>query len=198
MVYTTSTLTYLSYFPMKKTVVTLAFSGILLLAGAGCAKESTLVAPGAMMKTDATSSSWNDHGMEEEENTTTTKGDGDAMMDKNNDHMMNKAGAMMEKGSYETYSPEKLALAKTGKVIIFFKAGWCPTCNTVDADVKEHLGEIPTGVNILIADYDTSTDLKKKYGVTYQHTFVQVDAQGNLIKKWSGSPTLAMIVKEIK
>jgi hypothetical protein len=188
---------------MKKTLATVAFSGLLLLAGAGCAKESTLVNPGAMMKTETTDSMQNENKMEKDPTPAMKEGamekkDGDTMMNKNSDQMMNKAGAMMEKGSYETYSPEKLALAKDGKVVIFFKAGWCHTCNTVDLDVKEHLGEIPSGINILIADYDTSTDLKKKYGVTYQHTFVQVDAQGNLIKKWSGSPTLAMIVKEIK
>jgi hypothetical protein len=46
-------------------------------------------------------------------------------------------------------------------------------------------------------DYDNSDELKKKYGVTYQHTLVQVDKDGNLIKKWSGSPTLTSLVKEV-
>ena len=40
-------------------------------------------------------------------------------------------------------------------------------------------------------------ELKKKYEVTYQHTFVQVDAQGNMIKKWSGG-ALADIIDETK
>ena len=40
-------------------------------------------------------------------------------------------------------------------------------------------------------------DLKKKYGVVYQHTFVQVDKDGNLIKKWSGSPNLSSLVTQV-
>ena len=57
---------------------------------------------------------------------------------------------------------------------------------------------IPEDVHILVVDYDAAQDLKKKYAVTYQHTFVQVDAEGKLLKKWSGSPTLAALIAEIK
>jgi hypothetical protein len=46
-------------------------------------------------------------------------------------------------------------------------------------------------------DYDTSNDLKTKYGVTYQHTFVQIDSSGNAITKWVGGDTAALI-KNIK
>lgn len=120
--------------------------------------------------------------------------------------MIKKEGGTMTKseptiakvGTYQAYSPEKLALAKTGKVVIFFKAGWCHTCQALGNDIEAHLSDIPGNVNILIADYDTSTELKRKYGITYQHSFVQVDANGGIIKKWSGSPTLATLVGEIK
>lgn len=101
-------------------------------------------------------------------------------------------------GKYEDYSEEKLALATTGKVILFFKAGWCSECAEVNANIISHLTDIPQNIAILKVDYDRSTALKKKYQVTYQHTFVQVDAAGNLIKKWSGSPTLAEIIAQIK
>ena len=47
-------------------------------------------------------------------------------------------------------------------------------------------------------DYDNSTSLKQKYGVTYQHTLVQVDSKGAQIAKWSGSPTLSALLKEVK
>ena len=36
--------------------------------------------------------------------------------------------AMVEKGSYELYAPEKLAKANEGDVVLFFRATWCPTC----------------------------------------------------------------------
>ncbi|MBI5405999.1 thioredoxin family protein [Candidatus Kaiserbacteria bacterium] len=110
-----------------------------------------------------------------------------------------ESAAMMAKaGSYEVYSPEKIAKAATGKVVLFFRAGWCPTCKALDADIRSHLKDIPADVTILDVDYDNSTALKQKYGVTYQHTLVQVDASGNQITKWSGGLTLAEFVTNIK
>lgn len=121
---------------------------------------------------------------------------GDTMV-KEGDTMMKEGEAMMA-GQYIPYAADKLALAETGKVVLFFRASWCPTCKAVDADIKAHLKDIPKDVTILDVNYDDSTALKQKYGVTHQHTFVQVDAKGNLITKWSASPTLAAIVTNIK
>ena len=125
--------------------------------------------------------------------------EGGAMMEKKDGAMMEKEGdAMMSKGSYEMYDASKLAMANDGKVVLFFKASWCPTCRALDADIKANLGAIPGGVTILEVDYDKSGDLKQKYGVTMQHTLVQVDAQGNQIMKWSGGNTLSTVVEKIK
>ena len=101
-------------------------------------------------------------------------------------------------GSYESYAPEKLAFAETGNVVLFFRASWCPTCRALDKDIKENLGAIPTDLKILDVDYDNSQELKQKYGVTTQHTLVQVDKDGNMISKWSGSPTLLSLVSQVK
>jgi thioredoxin 1 len=106
--------------------------------------------------------------------------------------------AMMEKGSYESYSADKLARADKGDVVLFFKASWCPSCKAVDADIKANLASIPKGLSILEVNYDTATELKTKYGVTYQHTFVQVDSKGAQIAKWSGSPTLAALTTKVQ
>ena len=122
----------------------------------------------------------------------------DAMMKKEDTTMM-KSDTMMKAGSYEAYAPEKVAMASADHdVVLFFRAGWCPTCRSVDADIKANLGKIPSSLTILDVNYDNSTALKQKYGVTYQHTFVQVDKDGNLIKKWSGSGTLTALVAEVK
>ncbi len=121
-----------------------------------------------------------------------------AMMEKNQteeETMIQDENAMMQKGSYEAYSVDKLALANKGDVILFFRATWCPTCRALDADIKAN--SVPAGVTILDVDYDTEIALKQKYGVTTQHTLVQVDAAGTLIKKWQGSPTLASIVANV-
>ena len=123
----------------------------------------------------------------------------DSMMKKDETSMIDKSDTMMKAGSYEAYAPEKVALASlTHDVVLFFRASWCPTCKAVDADIKANLSKIPSDLAILDVNYDNSSELKKKYGVTYQHTFVQVDKDGNMIKKWSGSPTLSALVAEIK
>lgn len=128
---------------------------------------------------------------------TMMKDDEDSMMEDEKE-MMEEGDTMMQKGTYESYSPEKLALADTGKVVLFFRASWCPTCRTLDADIKGNLDDIPGGVHILDVNYDDSTSLKQKYGVTYQHTLVQVDSSGNQITKWTGSSTLASLLGNIK
>jgi thiol-disulfide isomerase/thioredoxin len=130
----------------------------------------------------------------------------DAMMEDTDSAMVEKDSggvmegeAMMEKsGSYEAYSAEKLAKANEGDVVLFFRASWCPTCTALDASIKASAPVIPSGLTILDVDYDNSQSLKQKYGVTYQHTLVQVDASGTLIKKWSGSSDLAALVAEVQ
>ena len=108
-------------------------------------------------------------------------------------------GTMMSTGSYEAYSPDLVApAAAAGDVVLFFRASWCPTCRALDADIKANLGKIPKGVTIFDVNYDNSTALKQKHGVTYQHTLVQVDAEGNQIAKWSSTPTLAELLTKIK
>ena len=86
----------------------------------------------------------------------------------------------------------------TGNVVLFFRASWCPKCRALDADINANIKNIPGNLTILNVDYDNSTELKKKYGVTYQHTLVQVDKSGAMIKKWAGSPTLADFIMEVK
>lgn len=105
---------------------------------------------------------------------------------------------MKEAGSYEPYDASKLAMAKDGRVVLFFRASWCPTCRTLDADIKKNISAIPAGVTILDVDYDRYTDLRKRYGITTQHTLVQVDADGEELGKWVGSATLAELVSKVK
>lgn len=132
-------------------------------------------------------------GMMEDDYGSTTKNDNS----KTENESMTSDLAMVDTGSYEMYSPEKIFKAENNKVVLFFRASWCPTCRALDKDIRVNLKSIPSGVIILDVDYDNSSLLKQKYGVTYQHTLVQVDKDGNLIKKWTGSPTLTLFIKEI-
>ena len=74
-------------------------------------------------------------------------------------------------------------------VVLFFAADWCPTCQEAAKNLEADPAAIPTGLAIVRVDYDNSDELKQKYGVTTQHTFVQVDADGNELAKWTGSTT---------
>jgi thioredoxin-like negative regulator of GroEL len=101
-------------------------------------------------------------------------------------------------GIYTAYTPEKLASATSSKILLFFHAPWCEECHELNKDITEHLNDIPKDVLILKVDYDTSAELKKKYGVTHQYTIVQVDNQGKMIKKFGGRPTLAKVLTQTK
>jgi thiol-disulfide isomerase/thioredoxin len=109
-----------------------------------------------------------------------------------------KTDTMMKVGSYEAYSADKIARAETGDVVLFFHASWCPSCRGLNTSIESNLKSIPEGVTILKTDYDKETELKKKYGVTYQHTLVQVDKDGNMIKKWSGGGSLDNLLSQIQ
>lgn len=118
---------------------------------------------------------------------------GDTMMKK---EPSSETAMMPAKGVYVDYDPSKLANATEGPVVLFFHAPWCPTCKKANTNFME--GSIPDGLTLLKTDYDSSTAMKQKYGVTYQHTFVQVDKDGNLIKKWSGSSTYDALTSQLK
>ena len=98
------------------------------------------------------------------------------------------------------YSSENLAMATAngGKSLIFFHAQWCPYCLGAEKDILSKFNQVPEDVTILKADYDTEKMLKQKYAVTTQHTFVQVDQNGNEITKWVGGDTLEEILARIK
>lgn len=105
---------------------------------------------------------------------------GEKMADKKDQAMIAKTG------SYLDYSAANFAANQDKKRVLYFHAQWCPICKVANADFQANLDKIPADVVLLKTDYDTEGTLKKQYGVTYQHTFVLVDAAGNALKKWNG------------
>ncbi len=75
--------------------------------------------------------------------------------------------------------------AEKGPTVLLFAAAWCPTCQAILRDIASHQADLG-GVTVVVVDYDKSTDLKRMYGVTYQHSFVQIDAGGSKVAAWSG------------
>lgn len=94
-------------------------------------------------------------------------------------------------GAYKDYSADALATAQREhrKVVLFFHANWCPECRAADKVFREQPTAIPDGVTLFKVDYDTATALKTKYGVTHQHTFVQIDGDGAMLSKWVSGET---------
>lgn len=84
-------------------------------------------------------------------------------------------------GKYADYSETELASAQ-GQRVLFFHAPWCPQCRSIEKGILKD--GVPGGFSILKVDYDTNQDLREKYGVTLQTTFVKIDEQGNEIEKF--------------
>lgn len=96
---------------------------------------------------------------------------------------------------YTDYSPEILKNA-SWNIVLFFHADWCPTCMAIEKDILSK--EVPSSLTILKVDYDTATDLKKKYSILTQSSFVQVDNEWNMIKRWISWRWLDDIVKKVQ
>jgi len=106
--------------------------------------------------------------------------EGDAMV---KDDAMSKQGSYVMLADYNK-DPSKYA---DSKKVYFFHASWCPICKGIDEEINADMSKIPAGVTMIKTDFDNSTDLRQKYGVTTQYTFVQVDNSGNETAQWSAT-----------
>lgn len=108
-------------------------------------------------------------------------------------------GSSSDRGNYITYdeyqsSPDVYA---SSEVVLFFNASWCSTCRIARDNFESSLTQIPADLTVVIVDFENSAELKKKHGVTYQHTLVHINDSGELLHKWSGSVTFAEIAEQI-
>lgn len=91
-------------------------------------------------------------------------------------------------------------MVKSGKsVVLFFHADRCPTCVSLNKDIKNNLKVIPNDVVIVKANYDTSKNLKKLYKVKSQNALVVVNKKGKIVarSKWA-TTTLKDLLKLVK
>lgn len=168
------------------------------LALAGCSSSSDAdKKDDAMMSTSATSSAMSTSSEAPETSAAMDKDakDGmkkdsmekDAMDGMKKDSMekdsMNKGGEFV---TYEQYMEHSdAAMHHDGRTVLFFDASWCPDCQKLKNALSSEHDVIPADVTVVDVDYDSHNDLRKQYGVTMQHTFVEVDAQGNKVSSWS-------------
>ncbi len=102
-------------------------------------------------------------------------------------------------GQYITlaeYTANPTQYSQTKKVY-FFHASWCPICQAIEKQIQADTTRIPAGVTFIKTDFDSNTQLRKQYGVTYQYTFVQIDDTGNEVSQWTAS-TLDKAIAGIK
>ncbi len=76
-------------------------------------------------------------------------------------------------------------LAAMAPTVLFLAADWCPSCQADLKDINAN-GSRLGSVNVVVVDYDKSTALKQKYGVTVQDSFVQIGAMGEKLATWNG------------
>ena len=163
---------------MKMFALLLVFTVMPLLAFAGGEKEAS--SDGMMEKEMESTEMMSDDSMEKD----------DAMM-ASDDEM-----GMMLIDPFPNFHglEEARMMADEKPTVLFFYATWCPNCQAAKQELQARADELE-GINLLIVDYDNSDELQKKYGVTYQHTFVQIDDEAMAVTKWNGGSVDDILMK---
>jgi len=68
--------------------------------------------------------------------------------------------------------------------VLFFHADRCPTCNEAEKNFLE--SGIPEGLTILKVNFDTERELRQKYAILSQTSYVLIKPDGTMIKRWVG------------
>jgi thiol-disulfide isomerase/thioredoxin len=93
-------------------------------------------------------------------------------------------------GTYKTYDANEIAQSDAQHILLFFHATWCPSCKALDDDIKANADKIPARVAIYKVDYDTATELKQQYGVTTQHSILEISSSGEALSPITHGATL--------
>lgn len=99
----------------------------------------------------------------------------------------------MKKTDISTIHQQASQLIQIKKRVLFFHASWCPTCKVANQEFTNNFNNIPIDIVVFKTDYDNESALKQKYGITYQHTFVYVDGDGDELAKWNGGAIVELI-----
>lgn len=148
---------------MKKYLLPLALSAIIVLGGCSQANSSSDAMSSAKSPSSATSHS---------------------------------DSASQSYITYDQYQASKDKYADS-KVVLFFNAKWCPACRAINEALTSDPGKIPAKTTVVSVDYDQHTDLRQRYGVTTQHTFVQIDTNGEETRQWV-STSVDALLKELQ
>ncbi|GAA4878555.1 thioredoxin family protein [Serinicoccus chungangensis] len=165
---------------MTRTPATLLAALATALAVASCGTTDDTEEP-ATPAASAEATTAEDMTSEDDMDETTEDMD-DASTDDMDEEETGTTGGMSGYVDHDTY-----AAYDGGPVVLFFHADWCPDCRATDESLTT--AGLPEGLTVVKVDFDERTDLRRTYGVHQQHTFVQVDADGEGIATWTGATT---------
>lgn len=79
----------------------------------------------------------------------------------------------------QPYSAAALTQAQKANkpVALHFHADWCPTCRAQEKVLQELKTEAGLDLTVLVANYDTEKDLKRRFNVRAQSTLVVLHGQ---------------------
>ena len=182
----------------KKTFLPVAviISGVIIIAGGIFAfnqsdndsSNNQTTENSAMEKKEGADAMEN--AMEKAEGEAMEKKDGEAM--EKTDDAISKSGSFITLADYNA-DPSKYS---DSKKVYFFHASWCPICKGIESEINADPSKIPAGVTLIKTDFDDETDLRQKYGITTQYTFVEFNENGDELNKFSAT-SLDKVIEQI-
>ncbi len=174
---------------MNKTLITI-IAGVIIIGGGAVvvANQSSDNDSAANNETNVTTPS-EEAAMEQkkaDEAAMVKEEEAEAMKKDENGEVMEKKANTERFVTLADFESNQSTYADTTKVY-FFHASWCSICKGIENEINADQNRIPEGTTFIKTDFDSQTDLRKEYSVTTQYTFVQVDNDGNLVKRWSAT-----------
>ncbi len=130
-----------------------------------------------------------------------TKGETGNMMEGTNNQ------EMAEKSEYLSFNQARYDKSKQeGKTIFLeFAADWCPSCQSQHPKNVEAFEQLKDkeiiGFRVNFKDSNTDEDevnLAKEFGITYQHTRIILNSEGEVVQKATGEWSSGQIIEELK
>lgn len=124
------------------------------------------------------------------------------------DHVQIQNAITADASTYEPYTAAayEKATAEGKPILLNFYANWCPTCAAQEPRTTALFinHQVPPGIAAFRVNFnDNETDdderaIAKEFGVTYQHTYVYLDASGNESTRTIGTTPDETILTNLK
>lgn len=91
---------------------------------------------------------------------------------------------------------EKLIKDFDWRIILEFYANWCSTCKSFDKSLEDY--DLPEDILILKVDFDNSEELRKKYSVLTQSTFVEINNNWDILNRFIAISNINDLIERLK